>query len=245
MKHEVCELAPELPPILPKVSPIVSIDSRGPVDSLIFQKTRNSEQETFGSRTFCAKQLKFGSLSKHQEWNLIELVAEGNSKGLEQGFVHAMSNRSPLELLSLSLRSDTSSRLDEGIDCVSREPSERSATAARMRNRGIDLQLISCALQMNLYDFPILCSPREMPGGAFMEEQVEDDSIKCRILRVSVAVPLCDMHVQFDIALENLFPVHSDGRVNEIRAGFAIPKSELDDLNERTSDCAEGGPKRA
>lgn len=83
MKDQVCELTPELPPIFPEMSPIVSIDGPGPVDSLVLQKPRDSEQETFGGRTPCAKQLKFDSLSQYKERNLVELVADSNSKGLE------------------------------------------------------------------------------------------------------------------------------------------------------------------
>jgi hypothetical protein len=202
----------------------------------VLQKPRDTEQETFCGRTFCAKQLKFDSLSQYKERNFVELVAKSNSKGLERGFVQAMSNRSPLELLGLFLRSDAGSRLDERIDYGWRKPTERSAAAAWMRNRGIDLPQINLALQMYLYDLPILVGSRKMPGGAFMEKQMQDDSIKCRILRVPVPVPVSDMHVQFDIALENLISVDSYGCMNEIRAGFAIPESELDDLNDGTSD---------
>lgn len=147
-----------------------------------------------------------------------------------------MSNRSPLELLGFSLGSDASSRLDERIYSMLREPAERSAAAAGMRNRGIDLQQINFVLQMYLDDLPVLSGPRKMPGRAFMEKQMQDDSIKCRILRVPVSIPVRDVHVQFDIALENLFAVHPDGGMNEIRAGFAIPESELDDFNDGTSD---------
>lgn len=83
MKDEMCELTPELPPIFPEMSPIVPIDGLGPVDSAVLQKPRHAKQETFSGRPFCAKQLKFDSLSQYKERNLVELVAESNSKSLE------------------------------------------------------------------------------------------------------------------------------------------------------------------
>lgn len=147
-----------------------------------------------------------------------------------------MSNYSPLELLGFSPGSDTSSRLDQRIDRMLREPTQRSAAAARVRDRGIDLQQINFVLQVYLDDLPVVSGPRKMRGGTFMEKQMQDDSIKCRILRVPVSIPVRDMHVQFDIALEDLFSIHADGGVNEIRARFAIPESELDNFNDGTSD---------
>src|ERR1700747_325715 len=83
IKHEVCELTPELPPILPEMSPVVSIDGLGLVDSPVLQKPRDSKQENFGCRTFCGEQLKLNSLSQYKERNLVKLVAESNSEGLE------------------------------------------------------------------------------------------------------------------------------------------------------------------
>ena len=74
---------------------------------------------------------------------------------------------------------------------------------------------------------------------------MQHDPVKCRILRVTVTIPVCDVHVQFDISLEQLFSIYSERGMNEIGAGLAIPESELDDLYERTGNSPESGPKRA
>ena len=98
---------------------------------------------------------------------------------------------------------------------------------------------------MNLYDFPVQCRPCKMVGAAFMKEQMKHDPIKCRVLRVTVAVPICDVHIQFDISLQQLFSVDSERCMNEIGAGLAIPESELDNLNQGTGNGTESGPERA
>ena len=104
---------------------------------------------------------------------------------------------------------------------------------------------LNFALQVNLNDFPIQDRPRKMRCATLMEEQMKHDPIKGWILRVTVPVPVRDMHVQFDIALEHLFPVHSERRVDEIWTGLAIPESELDNLDEGAGNSTESGPERA
>jgi hypothetical protein len=98
---------------------------------------------------------------------------------------------------------------------------------------------------MNLDDFPIQSGPREMAGAAFVKEQMKDHSIKGPILRMTVPVPVCNVHVQFNIAFQDLFPIHPEGGMNEIGARFPIPKSKLNDLDEGTGYRAESGTKSA
>ncbi len=61
---------------------------------------------------------------------------------------------------------------------------------------------------------------------------MKHDPIKCRVLRVTVAIPVSDVHIQFDIALEQLFSFYTERRMNEIGTGLAIPESELDNLDQ-------------
>ena len=113
IKNKVGKLAPELPPMLPKVAPILSIDGAGLVESSVLQKACEAEEETFRGRPLVTKQLEFSSLGKHQKRDLVQLVSERNGECLEEGFVHAMSNRRPMELIRLPLHADASSRLDQ------------------------------------------------------------------------------------------------------------------------------------
>jgi hypothetical protein len=108
-----------------------------------------------------------------------------------------------------------------------------------MRDWGIGIEQVNFALQMNLDDFPVLGGSRKVVGGAFVEEYMQYDLIKCRVLRVTVVLPIRDVHVPLDIAFECLFPIYADGRVNEIGAGLAVPESELDNLNKGSSGCVE------
>ena len=94
---------------------------------------------------------------------------------------------------------------------------------------------------MNLDDLPIQSRPREMTGGAFVKEQMKDHSIKGRVLRMTVTVPVCDVHVQFNIAFQDLFPIYPEGSMNKIGTRFPIPKSKLNDLDQGTGYCAESG----
>ncbi len=228
--------------MLPKMTPIVAIDGAGLVESAILQKACHAEEKTFRGRPLVAKQLEFSSLSQHQKRDLVQLVAKRDGKRLEEGFVHAMSNRCPLELIRLPLHADASRRFDQRIDRPRRQLSERSATTARTGNRrGLNLQQVNFALQMNLDDLPILGRPSEMAGAAFVEEQMKDHTIKGRILRMAVPVPICDVHVQFNIALQHLLPIYPERGMNEIGTWLPIPEAELNDLDQRTDHGAEGG----
>ena len=147
VKDKVGKMAPELPPVLPKVAPIISIDGAGLVEFAVLQEARDAEEETFRGRPLATKQLEFSSLSQHQKRNLIQLVPERDGERLEEGFVHAMNDRCPMELIRLPLHPDARSRFDQRIDRPRRQLSKRSATTARMSNwRGLDLQEVNFAL---------------------------------------------------------------------------------------------------
>jgi len=70
-KDELSELAPQLPPMLPKMPPIVWVDGRCPVDCPVLQKTRDAEEQTFSRRSMVTKQLEFCPLGQDQERNLV------------------------------------------------------------------------------------------------------------------------------------------------------------------------------
>src|SRR6478609_5689175 len=60
-----------------------------------------------------------------------------------------------------------------------------------------------------------------------------------------VAIPIRDVHIQFDIAFQDLLTVQAEGSMHEIGTRLAIPEAELNDLDERTGESAEGGSERA
>ena len=244
-KDQVGELASELPPVLPKMPPIVLVDGRRTVNFPVLQKACDAEEETFGGSPLVAQQLELRSLGQHQKRNLVQLVPKSDGKRLEEGFIHAVSDRCPTKLIRLPPHSDARRRLDQRIDRPACDLSEGSAAAPRMRNRRMKMLQVNFALQVNLYDLPILCRPRKMAGAAFTEEQMKHDPIKGRVLRMAVTVPVCDVHIHFNISLEDLFPVHPERGMNEIGSGLAVPKSELDNLDEGAGNSSKSRPKRA
>ncbi len=150
VKNEVRKLTSKSPPMLPKMKPIVSIDECRAVDISVFQEACGAEQETLGGRPMITKQLELQSLRQHQKRNLVPLVAESDCEGLKERFVHAVGDGRPTELIRLPLHPDTGSRLDQRIDCPAWQPPERSATATRMGNRGMEMREVNFALQVNL-----------------------------------------------------------------------------------------------
>src|ERR1700757_5532716 len=138
LQDVVRELAAKLPPMLPKVAPVIGVDRRGLVDGLVFQKARDAEQETFRGRSMFTEQFKLGALSQQQKRNFVKLVSESHCKGLEQRFIGAVRDRSAMELISLAPHPDLGGRFDEIIDCPTGELPQRSATPTRMRDGGID-----------------------------------------------------------------------------------------------------------
>src|SRR5271157_2986938 len=114
-----------------------------------------------------------------------------------------------------------------------------------MRDWGNGVEQINFALQMNLYDFPVLSCARKVVGGAFVEEYMQYDLVKCRVLRVPMVLPIRNVHIPLYIAFDCLFPIHADSRVNEIGAGLAVPESELDNLNKGSSGSVERSSERS
>jgi len=150
VKNEVCKLASKLPPMLPKMPPIVSIDGGRMVDFSVLQKACYAEQETLGGRPMITKQLEFQSLRQHQKRNLVQLVAESDCECLKESFVHAVGDCRPMELIGFPLHPDAGGRLYQRIDCPAWQPPERSATPTRMGNRGMGMWQVNFALQVNL-----------------------------------------------------------------------------------------------
>ena len=54
-------------------------------------------------------------------------------------------------------------------------------------------------------------------------------------------LPIRNVHIKFHIPFQDLSAVDSNGGMNEIGSRFAVPKPELDDLDEGTGNCAERG----
>jgi hypothetical protein len=106
------------------------------------------------------------------------------------------------------------------------------------------MQQVNFALQVYLYNLPVLCRPREMAGTAFMEEQVKHDPIKGGVLRMTVTVPVCNMHIQFYISLQQLVSVDAERCVDKVGPRLAVPESELDNLDDGTGYGPKTGPKR-
>ena len=183
--------------------------------------------------------MKFGPLGQQQERDLIKLVSKRDGESLEKRLVDSVCDRSSIVLISLPLHPDFSRRLDQIIDGPITQLPQRSATLSRVRDRGNGTEQINFTLQMNLYDFPVLGCARKVVGGAFVEEYMQYDLIKCRVLRVPVVLPIRNVHIPLYIACEYLFPIYADSRVNEIGAGLAVPESELDNLNKGSSGRVE------
>ena len=107
------------------------------------------------------------------------------------------------------------------------------------------MQQVNFALQVYLYNLPVLCRPREMAGTAFMEEQVKHDPIKGGVLRMTVTVPVCNMHIQFYISLQQSVSVDAERCVDKVGPRLAVPESELDNLNKGSSGSVERSSERS
>ena len=245
LQDKVSELASQLPPMLPQTAPIFLVDVRGPVDSLVLQKPGHAEQKTFCGGSVIMKDVQFQSLRQDQERDLVQLVAERDSKGLEEGFIHAVRDGGPSKLIGLSSHSNPGGRFDQRIDRLAWEQSQWRATAAWMGNRRMDVQEVDFALQVNLNDFLIQAGPGKISGSPLPEKQMKDDTIKVWVLRVAVPIPIGDVDIQFDVSLEQFVSINPQRGVNEIGTGFAIPEAKLDNLDQRTGNGTESSPKRS
>ena len=101
-----------------------------------------------------------------------------------------MSGRRPMKLIGLLLHADAGSRLDQRIDRPAGQSSQRCATTAWMGDRGMVLEQINFALQVDLDDLSIHGCSRKVAGAALAEEKVKHDPVESRVLRVSVTVPV-------------------------------------------------------
>jgi len=73
----------------------------------------------------------------------------------------------------------------------------------------MEVDSVNLALQVNLEDFSICGSTRKMVGATFVDEQMQDDSIERWVLRVSMSLPVANVHVELDISLQESLPVAS------------------------------------
>jgi hypothetical protein len=74
----------------------------------------------------------------------------------------------------------------------------------------MEANTVNLALQVNLENFSICCSSREVASATFVDEQMQDDSIERWILRVSVSLPVGNVHIELDVSLQESLTVHSE-----------------------------------
>jgi hypothetical protein len=181
-ENEMGKLTPELPPMFPKVPPIVRIDGRCTVYCPVLEKAGNPEEQAFGGGPMVLQKFEFRSLGQHQEWNLIEFVTESDGERLKECLIHPMSGRRSMKLIGLLLHADAGSCLDQRIDRPAGQSAQRCATTAWMGERGIVLEQINFALQVDLDDLSIQGCSRKVAGAAFAEEKVKDHPVESRVL---------------------------------------------------------------
>jgi hypothetical protein len=170
LQNKVRELAPELPPMFPEMSPVIAIDCQGVVSHAVFKEPGDAEKEAFSGRPLITEQLKFGALGQQQERNLVKLVTKSDREALEKRLIHSVRDRSSIELISLPLHPDLGSCLDQTIDRPITQLPQWTATLSRMGDWGNGIEQINFALQMDLDNFPVLGCTRKMVGDAFVEE---------------------------------------------------------------------------
>jgi hypothetical protein len=102
-------------------------------------------------------------------------------------------------------------------------PGERNIGAKRFRqDRGID---------PNLRNVTVRFGPTEKFPIAFIDKNVEHSLFERRICCVTVQVPIPIHEIDFDAAAQRLAAVHANGGIAKIRACFAVPGAELDDVD--------------
>src|SRR5439155_21000534 len=66
---------------------------------------------------------------------------------------------------------------------------------------------------------------------AFLDKNVQHCLFKCWIGRVTVCFPTAIAHIEFDAASNWIAAIYPNCCIAKIRSGFAVPRSELDDVD--------------
>jgi len=100
--------------------------------------------------------------------------------------------------------------LDEIVSCPGWQPFKGCTTATRVGNRrGKQFCQLDLTSKMDLGNLTIGGCPCEMACALFVKEQMKDCAVKSRILRMAMPLPIRDVHVEFDVAFEDLPAVDS------------------------------------
>src|SRR5207245_10732686 len=84
---------------------------------------------------------------------------------------------------------------------------------------------------MHLWHFAVRPGAREKRPVARVDENMQHGVFEGGIGRVTVRLPISIGEIEFDVAANWFAPVQADGRVAEIRSGFAIPNAKLGDVD--------------
>src|SRR5271165_2162835 len=146
-KDQMRELTSKLPPISPKMSPIIPIRRQSLIDSLVLEKTGHPEQEAFCGGSIFMKQFQIGPLGQDEERNLVEFVAKRDRERLKDCLIHTVSSGSTLKLIRLLLHSHVGSCFDEIVNCPGWQLFKGCTTATRVRNRRESSSVSSTSLR--------------------------------------------------------------------------------------------------
>jgi len=75
--------------------------------------------------------------------------------------------------------------------------------------RGKQFCQLDLTSQMDLRNLTIGGCPRKMACAPFVEEQMKDRAVKSRVLPMAMPLPIRNVHVEFDVAFEDLPAVDS------------------------------------
>src|SRR5438270_11113347 len=91
-------------------------------------------------------------------------------------------------------------------------------------------------IEMNLRNIAMRTGAREKLRAALLGKNVEDSTVKGRCDAVPVQFPVPINQINLDRASDDRSIFNSDGRILEVRSGFAIPEAKLNDFGS-LADC--------
>ena len=179
------------------------------------------------------KQCEWQALREQSEWQPVLFVAERVGDRLVNGFVAIVCSDESPQTFGFTPEAELRGGIEDAYDFGRFEVCQWRDAAARMRQRNEARRKLRkrVEIELDLGHIAIGTGAREEFRAAAFEKEVQNRFIERRISGVPVQFPIPVGEIELDSAAHNRAIRHAQRDVVKIRTGFAIPNTELNDLN--------------
>ena len=172
-------------------------------------------------------------MRNQREGEFVLFVTKRGRNFLKKRFVRAVIVDLRAESRGFFLQPKLGGGIEHAVHAILRQISKRRLTTSRPRERNIRAEGFrqDCRIDSNLRNVPVRFRAREKIAIAFVDENVKDCFVECGIRGMAMQLPIAVDQIDFDATATRFVAVDLNHRIGKIGTGFAIPSSELDDVD--------------